>query len=145
MSARDEIAGHEAMASPAEVQPKRSADATVSDALRESGAAGWLVDAVAGMVRGEAASLDGLLAQVGTSVTLAGTRACCRCHFVVADANGRPRVDALSRKLARQVQDYCIPRSRITEAEQHYARTGSTEAFSALEREARELFVKLEK
>jgi Cap4 SAVED domain len=97
------------------------------------------------LVRGDAASLTPILTQVGSEVTLAETKACCRCHFVTFDPNGRPRVDALVEKLARQVSDYCIPRSRIAEAAEQYHDTGSTEAFSALEHEARELFVKLDK
>lgn len=107
-------------------------------------AEGWLHYALERLARGDPESLEALLTPVGAPVTLSGTKASCRCHFLVRDGNDRARIDALVEKLAKQVLDYCIPRSQIAEAAEHLRRTGSAEAFSALEREARELFARVE-
>lgn len=120
-------------------------DLAAAAALEQAGAAAWLVETVRSLARGDVRSLESILTEAGTCVTLDKTKACCRCHFVTRDGNGRPRVHALVEMLARQVQDYCIPRSRIAEARRALDRTGSTAAFSALEHEARDLFVTLAK
>ncbi|MYH00445.1 MAG: DUF1837 domain-containing protein [Acidimicrobiaceae bacterium] len=49
-------------------------------------------------------------------------------------------MEALAKKLVSVVTDYCIPRSRIDQASEHFNRTGSTEHFNALQREAKSLF-----
>lgn len=105
----------------------------------------WLADALERLARGDPASLDGHLVAVGGPVGLENTSTTVRCHFVLKDGNGRPRVRALTRKLADQAIDYCIPRSRIEEAEEYRARTGSAEKFNQLAREAAELFTRLER
>ena len=117
---------------------------TSREVLRAAGVESWLLEAVEGLSRRDPESLAGVLHAFGREVALKGTKASCRCHFVVFDGNGRPRVDALVGILAQQVLDYCIPRSRRAEAAKHFERTGSAEMFSALEREARELFTSLE-
>src|ERR1700722_4435110 len=124
------------------------AESTVADtvrALQDAEAAQWLIEAVAELSQREPDSLAPILKEVGAPVTLSGTKASCRCHFVSRDANGQPRVKVLVEALARQVQNYCIPRSRIEEASRYLQRTKSTERFSALEHEARDLFVKADR
>lgn len=106
---------------------------------------GWLTAAVERMARGTADNLDGLLVSVGEAVTLGGTRATCRCHFVERDGNGRPRLHALAQRLAAGVLDYCIPRSRIAEAAAYLAATGSSHKLVRLAEEARELFTTQQK
>jgi hypothetical protein len=64
-------------------------------------------------------------------------------HFVVCGPDGTPRVDELTRRLAGEVVDFCIPRSRIEEAAQAYAAYGSTLHFGRLQDEARSLFTSL--
>lgn len=111
------------------------------DALRNRAAPTWLVAALGRLAKPEARGVDGYLVEAGECVTLDQTRTCCRCHFVRLDANGRPRVHALVSALADQVVDYCIPRSTLLEANEHFERTGSMEAITALDRQARSLFV----
>lgn len=113
---------------------------TLADDLLDTGHEDWFVEAVDRLVRGTSDSFDSYLVSVGQPRTLGATRANCRCHFVARDGNGRVRLKALARKLASEVTDYCIPRSRIAEAHEHYTHTGSTEYFSELQRQAKSLF-----
>ena len=111
------------------------------DALRNRAAPAWLIAALERLAKPEARRLDGYLVEAGECVTLDQTRTCCRCHFVRLDPNQRPRVHALVSALANQVVDYCIPRSSLLEAKDYFERTGSMEAITALDRQARSLFV----
>ncbi len=133
------------MSSPRELTDVERTAAETVRTLQDAHAAGWLIEAVAELSRREANSLAAILTEVGAAVPVKGTKASCRCHFVARDANRRPRVKTLVETLAQQVQNYCIPRSRIEEAREHLQQTGSTERFSALEHEARELFLKADK
>jgi hypothetical protein len=112
--------------------------------LHKTGVSPLLIDAVERLARGKANSLSSLLCEVGTTIDLPGTNAHCRCHFVERNGNRQVQVDALVERLAEEVVDYCIPRSRIAEAEEHLRKHGSTSMFAALATEARELFVKSE-
>jgi hypothetical protein len=114
----------------------------VASALREAGAGETLIGALERRARGEAATLQSLLCEVGASVDLPGTSAHCRCHFVERDGNGQVQTDALVERLAEEVVDYCIPRSRIDEAIEHHQQHLSAAKLTALVSEARELFVK---
>ena len=113
---------------------------TLADELARTGHEEWFIASVDRLSRGVATSLDSYLVSVGEVRQLDGTRAKCRCHFVARDGNGHVRIEALAQKLASEVTDYCIPRSRIAEASEHYEKTGSTEFFNALQREAKSLF-----
>ena len=117
---------------------------TLTDDLTASGLEDWLIASVEGLARGDAATLESYLVSVGEVRQLDGTRAMCRCHFVARDAQGRVRLEQFARKLADQITDYCIPRSRIAEAREHYEKTGSTEFFNDLQREAKSLFADVE-
>lgn len=97
-----------------------------------------MIDALADEAGRLTRTLDGHLVEVGPARELPGTAVTARCHFVARDGNGNPLVAKLARKLANQVVDYCIPRSRVDEARA----VGSTEALMALQHEAVELFVK---
>jgi hypothetical protein len=109
------------------------------DGLAAAGVQPWLISMVGRMARDAQGLLDALLITVGQPVEITGTRAVCRTHFVRKDGNGRPRVKALAQHLAELVVDYCIPRSRVEEAREHHARTGSSAKFVRLHREACEL------
>jgi hypothetical protein len=104
--------------------------------LEQSGVSPWLAEAFSRMPHAGPEDLGGLLVSVGETVVLDGTKASCRCHFIERDGNDRPRVKALAKKLAHQAVNFCIPRSRVIEAGEHYQRTGSTERFSELEDKA---------
>lgn len=106
---------------------------TLIEDLAEAGSHEWFRGAVDRMVRGDSNSLDGCLITVGKPFGVEETRTVCRSHFVARDGNGNVRVNSLAQKLAFQVVDYCIPRSRIEEANQEWNRTGSTEHFARLE------------
>jgi hypothetical protein len=112
-------------------------------ALENAGVQPWMADAVRGLARSESRDLNAQLTVVGDPIVLPDTRATCRCRFLTRDGNGRPMVDALAKRLAAQVVDFCIPRSRIAEAHDYYVRTRSTEKIVQLEREARGLFTRL--
>ncbi len=118
-------------------------DATKQNLLSD-GVAPWLLDGFADLAGRDPDALASVLAAFGSEVLLQDTKASCRCHFVVCDGNGRPRVDALLDMLAQQVMDYCIPRSRVKEAARDFERTRSASKFSVLEREARELFTRID-
>ena len=105
--------------------------------LESAGVPGWLADLARGMARGDGDSVESYLESVGVPVTLPGTRATARTHFIVRDPTGKPRVDVLARKLAEQTIEYCIPRSRIQEAKEYYEKYGSAEKFAKLHSEAR--------
>lgn len=113
------------------------------DALENIGAAPWIVDAVRQLIRQDSGALGGVLHSVGEPVLIQNTRTTVRCHFVARDTQGRPRVKKLARLLAQRITEYCIPRHRISEAADTFAKTGSPAAFSALEQEARDLFADL--
>lgn len=97
------------------------------------------------MVRGAPQDLAAYLVSVGDAAEVSGTRAVCRTHFLISDANGRPRLRALAEFLAHRAVDYCIPRSRINEAVESYASTGSTRHLVRLAAEARDLFAKVQR
>lgn len=113
--------------------------------LEENGVAPWLVEAFRRLPRAQPADLDGLLVTVGAPVTLDGTGANCRCHFLARDGNDRPRVEALAKALAHQAVNFCVPRSRVLEAGEYFEKTKSAKKFSQLEADARGLFTRLEK
>lgn len=123
--------------------PGETVGSPTVDALRNRAAPAWLVAALERLAKPEARGVDGYLVEAGECVTLDQTRTYCRCHFVRLDANRRPRVHALVSALADQVVDYCIPRSSLLEAKEHFERTGSMESITALDRQARSLFVNI--
>ena len=90
-------------------------------------------------------ALDAYLVAMGAPVKIIATEANARCHILTLDGNGRPRVRDLARKLRHQIVNYCIPRSRIEAAVQHYQQTGSAERMSQLEEQARHLFTDIKK
>lgn len=97
-----------------------------------------MIEALADEARSRQRTLDGHLVDVGDPQLLPGTAVTARCHFVARDGNGNVLVSKLAKKLATQVVEYCIPRSRVDEAR----RAASTDAVLALQREAIDLFVK---
>lgn len=102
-------------------------------------------ETLAGLTREPSEDLAALLGACCEDLVLSDLRTISRVHLVGRDGNGYVRVDALTKLLARQVVDYCVPRSRRNEAQEHLRRTGSTEEFARLEEEARGLFTSLER
>lgn len=117
-----------------------SADGAAAAAL---GDRAWLTQALREAARGRAGTVEAFLHHVEPPSAIEKTRATCRTHFVVCGPDGKPRVDELTRRLAAQVIDFCIPRSRIEEAARAYAEDGSTLYFGRLQDEARSLFTSL--
>ena len=115
---------------------------------KDSGAVGfetaaldtWLGEILAAKVRGDPATIEAHLWEVGEVTYLPKSRTTLRVHYVKKDANGNVRVAPLVQMLAMKVIDYCIPRSRIEKARELDARFGSTDATLALANEARNLF-----
>lgn len=104
----------------------------------------WFVEALNSLIRGEATDLDSYLISVGEATTIGQTKTSCQIKFLTRDGNGRPNVHPLTRMLADQIVDYCIPRSRINEARARLASRGSTDQLMALQREARDLFTAID-
>lgn len=119
-------------------------NATPTD-LRDAGVSGWLAERIDALARGEPDELDTYLVAIGAARALDGTQATCRCHVLTRDGNDRPRVAALTQRLAAATVDYCIPRSRIDEAVAYFNRTQKTDKLMRLSAEARHLFTSLEK
>jgi hypothetical protein len=103
----------------------------------------WIARATKAIAREGPEVFEGLLVTVGAEMLIPDTRTTCRVHFVVKDGNGRPRIQALAERLAEHAIDYCIPRSRIREANDYFVATGSTARIARLFAEARELFSKV--
>ncbi len=103
----------------------------------------WLATMLQSQARGEPGALNAYLHHLAPEATINGTRATYRNYFVACERDGRPRVEKLTRKLAWNVVDYCIPRSRIAEARRAMDRTGATAPLMRLEEEARGLFTHL--
>lgn len=101
-------------------------------------------DLAKGLVRGNVDSVSAYLDTVGTPLSLPDTKATVRTHFIRRDPTGRPRVEALAKKLAVQAVEYCIPRSRIKEAQAYSEKYNSLEQFMRLAAQARELFTSIE-
>lgn len=126
---------------------KTAVTLTTDDAERAAAAAlgdhAWLTRALAAAARGRASTVDAFLHHVEPPWEVPGTLATCRTHFVVCSPDGTPRVDELTRRLAGEVIDFCIPRSRIEEAGRAFSEHGSTLYFTRLQEEARSLFTSL--
>lgn len=105
----------------------------------------WLQEALALAARGKAQSVEAFLHHHEPALTIKGTLATCRTHFLVCGPDGKPRVEELTSRLAAQVVDYCIPRSRIQDAARAFEADGSTLHFCRLAQEARSLFTNLAK
>ncbi|HEY6878231.1 MAG TPA: DUF1837 domain-containing protein [Polyangiales bacterium] len=103
-----------------------------------------LAETFGGLAREPSDDLAALLAVCVEDLVLSDTKTTSRVHLIGRDANDTIRVSALTQLLARQVVDFCIPRSRRNEAQEHLRRTGSIEEFARLHEEARELFTSLE-
>jgi hypothetical protein len=110
---------------------------------RALGDAAWLSHALALAARGRSETVDSFLHHFAPAMKIQDTRATCRTHFVVCGPDGAPRVDELSRRLAAEVIDFCIPRSRIEDAKRALLADGATLPFARLQQEARDLFTSL--
>ncbi|GMA29577.1 HamA C-terminal domain-containing protein [Arenivirga flava] len=69
------------------------------------------------------------------------TRVRFRVHWLAFDANGRDRTKALANHLYARIIDFCIPRSRILEAQFLDRQEGGNAHLSMLQEEARTLFL----
>lgn len=104
-----------------------------------------MADQLAALTRSPSDDLDALMVPCCEELVIDGTRTCCRIHMVDRDANGNVRTEALTKLLARQIVDFCIPRARMEEAHKHSLQTGSAEDLLRLQEEARALFSSLER
>lgn len=91
-------------------------------------------------IRSEDKDLKAYLFSVGSATKTKQTKAAVRCHFIMTDANGNVRVEALARLVKEHIVTYAIPRSRIKEAFEYYDKTKSMKLLSRLESEASNLF-----
>ena len=117
--------------------------AEVAVALEPGGISDELARALSDLARNKERPLEAYMLSVEEPVLLAGTHATCRCHFVAFDGNQKPMINELVSWLVAQAVDYCIPRSRIREAEAASIRMKSTQPIVELVAEANGLFTKL--
>lgn len=102
----------------------------------------WLADALTALTREQDAGFLDFLPSHDVEVDIDSTRTTVRTHVVRTDVSGVPAIDSLSRLVASGVVDFCMPRSRIDEAQRDYEVTKSTGKLMLLQQEARDLFVK---
>lgn len=103
----------------------------------------WWARLLASKARGSEESISNYLHTLGDSQLLGDTRSTVHTHWVVTDPKGNPRIAQLAERLADEVVEYCIPRSRIDEAAASFAETGSMSKVVALHREAVSLFTRI--
>ncbi len=96
------------------------------------------------LARGTNNSLLDFLPIFEDTVTVPETSTLVRTHFLAHDVNGAPAMEALAGAMANAAVDFCIPRSKIEQANADYQHTGSTAAMMSLGEQARDLFVKSE-
>jgi len=92
------------------------------------------------VARGDAGELAAHLFKVETDPGLDNTKALAHTYFIASDADGRPRVNSLAKLMTCAAIEYAIPRSRIREADEIYARTSSEIPKGQLRNEALGLF-----
>lgn len=68
-----------------------------------------------------------------------------RAHVLCSDGNGRPDIGNLIKTLAASTLEYCIPRSKIIDAQAKKERDNSYQELLILHGEARKMFTHLEK
>jgi Cap4 SAVED domain len=102
-----------------------------------------LAVALSNLARGDPASLDAYLVSVERDVPVEGTKTRAHCYFLAVDGNGRVRVADFVQRICEHVIDFAIPRSKIREASDYLRRTGSTQKWVRLSREAKDLFTDL--
>ncbi|WP_090020487.1 HamA C-terminal domain-containing protein [Limimonas halophila] len=97
------------------------------------------------LARGRAADIESVLKPVTRDDHVYGTRVLTHCHCLQLDGNGRPRVNDLAEKIAHNVIEYCIPRTKINKAYEKMHKYGDASEFVRLTRRATNLFTPLEK
>lgn len=97
-----------------------------------------LMEAIEGLVRGEWAELESTLHPYD-EVRIDGTRAIVRTHYLISDASGRHRMNALASQLAQQIILFCIPRTAIDNARNTPAHM-QAQAYAQLQISAQKLF-----
>ena len=100
----------------------------------------WFARAIDNIARGTRSDLSSYLHTVADSEIIGQSHARLHVRWLPNDAHGRPRLAALAERLAEEILDYCIPRSRIRAALDHQKLTGSSSRILRLENEARRLF-----
>lgn len=96
------------------------------------------------LARGTSNQLLDFLPTFEDTVTVSGTSTLVRTHFLAHDVNGVPAMENLAGAMASAAVDFCVPRSKIEQANADYQQTGSTAAMMSLGEQARDLFVKSE-
>lgn len=104
-----------------------------------------IAKSLADLARGDPASLDAYLIPVERDLSINSTQTHLNCYFLAVDGNGRIRVGDFVQRVCDHLVDFAIPRSKIQEASEELARTGSSRRWMRLAREAKSLFTDLAK
>lgn len=102
-----------------------------------------LAAALANLARGDPDGLDAYLFRVERDVPIDNTKTVANFYSVQADGIGRIRTNAFIERICTHIVDFAIPRSKIREASDSFARTGSSQKWLRLAQEAKKLFVDL--
>lgn len=97
-------------------------------------------DDLDGLSRGAQSQVRSFFHVLGERL-IPGTLTSYRVYWLMTDANGNDRTNALARHIYYRITDYCTPRSRIDEAHRLDALEGGNMHFSQLQDEARRLFL----
>lgn len=97
------------------------------------------------LLRNQPTSLSAYFKEVGAKTTVGSTQITAHCHFMRLDGTGTPRFKDLADRLARELINYAIPRSKIEKATGAATGTGDAKQFAALYREANRLFADVAK
>lgn len=106
---------------------------------------GLSLDSFLSLLRSKPDSLDAYLGQVGAKLTLPSTKAQVHCYFLKYDGNKLPRVSALAKRLACELVNYSIPRSKIMNAMSSADGETDTKHIIKLHQQATSLFTDLVK
>lgn len=96
--------------------------------------------ALAKLARGDPDTLSSYLVQVEQEIVLDNTKTTSHCYFIAVDGNGQLRTSAFIRRICEHVIDFAMPRTQIREASEFLKRTGSSQKWARLTRDAESLF-----
>jgi hypothetical protein len=102
-----------------------------------------LAKSLAKLARGDPGTLESYLETVEVGVAVEGTMTRAHCYFLAVDGNGQVRTDDFIERICEHLVDFAIPRTKIREASDYLANTGSSQKWIRLANEARTLFTDL--
>ena len=100
-----------------------------------------LAEALARCARGESSKLLSHIECSRADVAICGTTTVAHSYYLKSNGNDQVVTAELACFLAEQIIDYAIPRQKIIDAHEEMTRTGASDVFVKLQKEAKQLFV----